>query len=108
MKSDDNMILVGIKITEKLRNQLDSSRASVKPFFADNDPEFLQVLQIDSDDYIAKITKSGASLEDVNNMCMNLKTMLKMICPNFSFAGNAIKIIALSPMPSRNFHHGMV
>jgi hypothetical protein len=108
MQSDSNMILVGIKISDKLRDRLDTSKYSAKPFFADNDPEFLQVLQINSEDYIAKITKSGASLEDLNNMCINLKTMLKMICPNFFIAGNAIKIIALSPMRSRSFHYGMV
>ena len=104
MQSDYNMILVGIKISEKLRDQLDSSKASVKHFFANNDSEFLQVLQIDSDDYIAKITKSGASLEDLSNMCMNLKTMLKMICPKFTITDDAIKIYAHTPSPTKNVY----
>jgi hypothetical protein len=104
MQSDNSMILVGIKISEKLRDQLDSSKASVKPLFANNDSEFMQVLQIDSNDYIAKITKNGASLEDLSIMCMNLKTMLKMICPKFSIADDAIKIYAHNPSPTKNIY----
>lgn len=106
MQTNGNIILVGIKISEKLHDQLDSSKASMKRFFDNNDPEFLQVLQIDSDEYIGKITKSGASLEDLSNMCMNLKTMLKMICPKFSISDNAIKIYVHTPLQTNDNYYG--
>jgi|SRR3990172_6029822 len=104
MQSNGNIIFVGMKISERLRDQLDSSKTSMKPFFANNDSEFLQVMQIDSDDYIGKVTESGASLEDLSNMFMNLKTMLNMICPKFSFADDAIKIFARTPIPTRTYY----
>ena len=94
MQYNHNKILVGIKISEKLRDHLDSSKASTKHFFANNDPDFLLVVQIDSDDYLAKITESGASLEDLSNMCLNLKSMLKIICPRFLIRDDSIKIYA--------------
>jgi len=97
MLSQGNTIFVGIKVNERLRDQLDSSIPSMKPFFASNDPEFLQVLQIDYDEYIGKATTSGASLEALGNLLLNVKTMLKMICPAYSLADNAIKIHALTP-----------
>ncbi|MFQ5605331.1 MAG: hypothetical protein ACE5HS_18855 [bacterium] len=102
MQSNDNTIFVGTKISEKLRDHLDSSNASVKQFFAENDPEYLQVLYIDYDEYIGKMTESGASLEDLSNLRMNVKTMLRMICPKFSFPDNAIKIFAVAPTPVRS------
>ena len=104
MQIDSDMILVGIKISEKLRDQLDSSKASMKHLFENNDSKFLQVIQIDSDDYITKTTESGASLEDLSNMCMNLKTMLKMICPKFNLADNAIRIYAYTPLPAKTYY----
>lgn len=94
MQLNDNIIFVGIKINEKLRDQLDSSKESVKHLFADNNSKFLQILELDSDDYIAKTIKNGASLEELSNMCMNLKSMLKLIFPQLSFKEDAIKIYA--------------
>lgn len=101
MHSHGNTIFVGIKVNERLRDQLNSRNASMKPFFEANDPAYLQVLQIDADEYIGKVIESGTSLEILSNLLMNVKTMLKMICPKFSLADNAIKILALTPMPAR-------
>lgn len=97
IQSTNNMILVGIRITEKLRDQLDVSKPSVKPYFAANNSEFLQVFHIDDHEYLAKLTKNGTSLEELDNMFLNLKTMLKLICPRFVISEGAIKIYAYSP-----------
>lgn len=104
MKSHGNTIFVGIKIGEKLRDQLDSSNSSMKPFFADNNIEYLQVMQIDDNEYIGKLIKSGASLETLSNMRMNVKTMLQMICPKFILVDDAIRIFALTPVPERTYY----
>ena len=101
MQSDGNKIFVGIKVNDRLRDQLDFSQASMKSFFNEKNPEFLQLMQIDDDDYIGKITASGAALEALSNMLLNVKTMLQMICPKFMVTDGAIKIHALTPMLSR-------
>lgn len=103
MQNTDNTIFVGTKISEKLRDQLDSSNASVRQFFEDNNPEYLQTMRIDYDEYIGKVTQNGASLEHLSNMVMNVKTMLRMICPDFSFPDDAIKIFAVAPAPARTY-----
>jgi len=104
MQNHDTIIFVGLKISERLQNLLDSSNASVKQFFAANNPEYLQVMHIDYDEYIGKVTESGASFEDLNNMLKNVKTMLRMICPTFSFPENAIKILAIAPNPAKTYY----
>lgn len=104
MQSNGNKIFVGIKVGDRLRDQLDSSNASMKPFFAGNNPEYLQVMQIDDDEHIGKITPSGASLETLSNMRMNVKTMLQMICPKFTLIDDAIRIFALAPKPEKTYH----
>ncbi len=102
MQSQGNTIFVGIKISEKLRDQLDTSNASMKQFFAGNDPEHLQIAQVDEDEYIGKAIASGAAVETLSNMRMNVKTMLQMICPKFTLVESAIKVLALAPTPARN------
>ena len=101
MKSQGNTIFVGIKTNEKLHAQLDSSKSEMKSLFKDNNPEYLQILQIDDDEYIGKIIKSDISIEHLNNLLMNVKTMLKMICPKFVFTDTAFRILALTSIPSR-------
>ena len=73
-------------------------------FFNSNDPEFLQILWIDSDEYIGKSTESGASFEKLNNLVLNVKTMLKMITPKFSLDQNALKIYAYTPVHESNYY----
>lgn len=92
MQNKNSNILVGIKINEKLRNELDDSKASAKHLFTGNNSEFLQILEMDSVDYIAKTMKNGVSLEELSDACMNLKSILKMICPKFSIQDSAVKI----------------
>ena len=104
MQSHGNTIFVGIKVSERLRDQLDASNASMKPFFEEKNPEYLQIMQIDQDEYIGKIIESGASLEALSNMLKNVKTMLQMICPKFPLVDDAIKVLALAPSPSSAYH----
>jgi hypothetical protein len=96
-------LFVGIETSEKLRDQLDSSKTSMKPLFEENNPEYLQIVQIDNNEYIGKGLESGASLELLSNIFMNVQTMLKMICPEFTFNNDAIKIMAFVPMSSRTY-----
>ncbi len=101
MQSQGNTIFVGLKVNDRLRDQLDGSHSTMKPFFNEKNPDFLQMMRIDDDEYIGKIIASGASLEDLNNMLMNVKTMLQMICPKFVMVEGAIKVHALTPPPVR-------
>ncbi|MCH8020552.1 hypothetical protein IH785_11890 [candidate division KSB1 bacterium] len=106
MESVANTIFVGIQINEKLQDQLDSSKPSMKQFFEENSPEYLQIVQIDSDEYLGKISANCTTMETLTNISMNMKTMLKMICPKFIFSDSAIKVIALSPASTGLSSHG--
>ena len=97
MQNGEKKLFIGTRISEKLYDQLDTTTKSMQQYFKQNDPEYLQIRQIDDDDYIGKVIENGASLESVNNIFMNVKTMLKMICPSFTLADDAIKIIAIMP-----------
>jgi len=103
MQKNGNLIFVGMKINDKLRDELDSTKAAMRPFFQDHNPEYLQVLEIDNNDYIGKVTESGVSFEKLKNMHLNVKTMLKMIIPKFPVAEDAIKIYCHTPEIMRTF-----
>lgn len=104
MQSKDNTIFVGVRVNERLRDQLDSSPAAMQTFFNEKNPDYLQFVQIGDDDYIGKIAASGAALETLSNLLQNVKTMLQMICPKFTVAEGAIKVFALAPTPARIYY----
>ncbi len=105
MQSQDTIIFVDLKISDRLQDMLDSSSATAKQFFNENNPEYLRVMRIDYDEYIGKATESGTSLENLSNMLMNLKTLLRMICPKFSVPEDAIKILAVAVSKTTNFQN---
>ena len=101
MQNEENIIFVGIKINNKLREELDDTKVSMKPFFKYNDPEYLQIVRMNSDDYIGKIVENGVSFEILNNILLNIKTMLRMIIPKFSISEDALKVFAHTPKTTR-------
>ena len=106
MQGVANTILVGIRVKEKLQDELDSSKPSMKQFFEENNPEYLQIVQLESDEYLGKISDNCTTMESLTNMFMNMKTMLKMICPKFIFTDSDIKVIAVSPASPTFSSHG--
>ena len=104
MQNNGNRIFVGMEINDRLRDNLDSTTASMKPFFRDNNPDYLQVIQIDNNEYIGKAVESGVSFEKLGNIRMNVKTMLKMISPKFFFNEDSIMIYAHNPKPPRSYY----
>ena len=104
MQNGTYIIFAGIKITDKLRDQLDASQTSVKHLFTGNDSKSLQVMQMDQDDFIVKTVKNGASLEEINNICLNLKSILRIICPKFIIPDDSIRIYAHTPLPVRTLY----
>jgi hypothetical protein len=103
MQSQRTIIFVGLRISEMLQQQLDACNSSLKQFFEESHPDYLQVLHIEYEEYIGKVTESGASLEDLGSMLMNVKTMLGIICPKFRFPDDAIKILAVAPTSAKTY-----
>ena len=94
MNNKNDYLFVGMKITEKLRNELDEAKNSMKPFFEENNPRFLQIVHIENDEYIGKIADNGLTFESLNNLMMNVKTMLQMINPSVSFVAESIRFFS--------------
>ncbi len=97
MQNDTNALFIGMKISDKLRETLDDTKVAMKPFFNNNDPEYLQIVRIGDDEFIGKIAENGVSLESLDNILLNIKTMLRMIIPRFSIAEDSLKIYAYAP-----------
>lgn len=104
MHRNDTTIFVGIKINERLRDHLDSIKAFSQPSAVESGDENLQVMRIDDDEYFGREIRSGVSMENLNNVFKNVTSTLRMTCPKYSFADDAIRFFALIPVPKRTMY----
>lgn len=90
---------LGLKITSKLQDGLDKSSPNNKFYFKDNNPDFLQVVTIESDKYIGKVVEQGVEYKKIEDVCKNIISILNKLCPDITFAVDAIKLHAINPFP---------
>jgi hypothetical protein len=90
---------LGLKITSKLQDGLDKSSPNNKFYFKDNNPDFLQVVTIESDKYIGKVVEQGVEYKKIEDVCKNIISILNKLCPDITFAVGAIKLHAINPFP---------
>jgi len=87
-------LFVGLKITNTLQRQLDECPPVYNVYYKDNNPSHLQIIKVDSDDYMGKTLEQGLPVSSVNDITRNIKSILSKICPKYTVSAGEIKIFA--------------
>jgi hypothetical protein len=90
---------LGFKITSKLQEGLDKSSPNNKFYFKDNNPDFLQIITIESDKYIGKVVEQGMEYKKIEDVCRNIISIINKLCPDIPFSIDAIKLHAINSFP---------
>lgn len=88
---------LGIKINAKLQEALDKSSPLNRFYFQDNNPEFLQIANLDSDKYIGKFVDQGMGYRDLDDICRNIISIMHKLCPDIPISIEGIRVLALEP-----------
>jgi hypothetical protein len=88
----ENHLIIGAKITDKIQENLDSCLPAYQVYFKDNNPEYLQIIRIEGERVIGKKTGPGASVAQIADLAGNVRSILKKICPDYSWKEADIKI----------------
>lgn len=86
---------LGLKITPKFQEGLDKCNSYNKFYFQANDPEFLQIITIDSNKYIGKVVEQGIEYKKVEDICRNIISIIHKLCPDISNSTDSIKLLAV-------------
>ena len=89
----------GFKITSKIQEGLDKSSPNNKFYFKDNNPDFLQIITIESDKYIGKIVEQGMDYKKIDDVCRNIISIINKLCPDIPFSIDTIKLHAINSFP---------
>lgn len=98
-------LFFGVKIDSKLRDALANAKPSVRRYFEDDNPEFLQICEVgDNEKWIGKVVKGGLSVTAVEDLQRNVLSILRRIAVGTRISPSSLKIFVIAkdpPEPAR-------
>ena len=93
-KMIEQYLVVGVKITTKLQQALDQCIPAYQIYFKENNPDYLQIYNINGEQILGKMVKPGVNLETLEDYARNVRSIIKKICPGINLPESEIKIYA--------------
>ena len=90
----ENHLIIGAKITDKVQEQLDQCLPAYQYYFKENNPEYLQVIRVEGERVIGKKLAPGVPVSQINDYALNVRSILKKICPDYPWSDSDIKVFA--------------
>lgn len=74
-------LFIGVRIDNKMRDQLDKCPPRDRVFFESEDAKYLTVLRSEEEGYIGKLVDGTASVASLDDVRRNIMSILNRICP---------------------------
>jgi len=85
---------IGIKITNRLQQQLDDCDSINERYFDGREPQSLQIVTIDGEQILGRAVKQGTSIDSLEDVAQNIGSILLKICPKHNIGDSNIKVYA--------------
>jgi hypothetical protein len=72
-------LFVGIKITSKLKNELDHPAPGTERYFNASSPDYLHVVTMGEEKLIGRYVKDGFPVAEMDNVSRNVCSIVKLI-----------------------------
>jgi hypothetical protein len=101
----ERKLFVGIRIDNKMRDQLEHCPPRDKMYFDGSDPRYLQVLRAVEDSYVGKLVDPGTPAATMDDLKRNILSILTRIAPG-RHRDDSVKIFAIDdgeppPLPEK-------
>ena len=92
MNELERRLFVGIKISSKLQRELDSCARGTAHYFKENNPEYLQLVNLGNDRFIGRFLTDGFPVNDIDNVSRNVRSIITLIAPGYRIAEDSLRI----------------
>ena len=89
----ERKLFVGIRVDNKMRDQLANCPQRDKMYFDGSDPRYLQVLRAVEDSYIGKLVDPGSPASSMEDLKRNILSILTRIAPG-RHRDDSVKVFA--------------
>ncbi len=90
----ERTLFVGLRIDNKMRDQLGSCAPRDKAYFDGSDPRYLLVLHSKDDSYVGKLVDPGTPATGIEDLRRNILSILLRIAPG-RHREDAVKVFAV-------------
>jgi hypothetical protein len=90
----ENHLIVGVKITDRIQENLDKVLDAHQFYFKDNDPEYLQIHRVDGERILGKKLAAGAPFPTLEDYVVNITSIFHKICPEYRLTPSEIRVYA--------------
>ncbi len=90
----DRKLFVGVRIDNKMREQLAQCPARDKVYVDGSDERYLRVLRSNSESYLGKLTDAGAAASTMEDLKRNILSILVRVAPG-RHRDDSVKIFAV-------------
>jgi len=90
----ENHIIIGAKVTDRIRENLDHALPAHQFYFKDNNPDYLQILRIEGEQVIGKKVASGLNVKQLDDYASNVISILRKVCPDYRWSESEIRVFA--------------
>ena len=87
-------LFVGIKVSTKLQNELDSPAPGTERYFKGDDSEHLQIVTLGEEKLIGRYVKDGFPVADIDNVSRNVLSIVKLITRGHRLEEDSVHIYA--------------
>ncbi len=90
----EHFLVIGVKLNDKLQEQLDKCIPAHYFYFKDNNPDFLQVTTINGEKILGKRLNPGTPVNALDDYAANVRSILTKICPEYRLSDSEIRLYA--------------
>ena len=94
MLEDGHRLFVGIKISTKLQNDLNSPAPGTEHYFSADSVDYLHVVTLGEQKLIGRYVKDGFPAVDLDNVSRNICSIVKLITRGQRIEANSVHIYA--------------
>ena len=92
MDEGQRPLFVGIKISPKLRRELDNGIREAERYLTENQPESLQIVTRGEDKLIGRFLQDGFPVHDLDNVSRNVRSIVSRLTRGGWLAENSVRI----------------
>ena len=94
--TSEQPIFIGCKVSNKLREALDTAGPDLKTYFEGPESPYLRICDMGSERWIGKIVDAGLQVNRTEDLRNNIISILKRIAPGVRHSTSDVKIFAVA------------
>ncbi len=88
----DKRLFAGIKISSRLKTELDSCAPGTERYFKEGNVEYLRIVSMGEEKLIGRELKDGFPVNEIDNVSRNVRSILRLITRGHNIGDDSVHL----------------